>query len=180
MHVCLKKHNIPPGKKTGKIDKVNWGKCWCGLYHSNRVLPSTYWSKYSNNTVEPVKYNCGIILRRVDEVFVVQSYNNYYGFPKGSVKHKTEDFKICALREFYEETGHILDLGKHTYKQIMLKNDSTKVKYIFFVVTVHPSFEIDSVPIDTMEITSFGWKQRDELLNMKISKITGMACKRLN
>jgi 8-oxo-dGTP pyrophosphatase MutT (NUDIX family) len=164
--------------KTKKIDKIAWEKCWCGLYHSNRVLPSDYFSKYLKSP-EPVKYNCGIILRRLDEIFVVQSYNNYYGFPKGSVNHKTEDFKVCALREFYEETGHILDLGKHEYKQIIIKNDSTGVKYIFFIVTVGPSFEIDTKPIDNMEITSFGWKKKSDLLGMKISKITGMACKRL-
>lgn len=179
MHVCLKKHDIPPGMKTRKVDKVDWNKCWCGMYHSNRVVPPEYWSKYVGTST--VKYNCGIILRRNEELFVVQSYNNYYGFPKGSIKHKYEKFTECALREFYEETGYMLDLCKYKVDVKSFRNDSTRVKYFFFIVTVPDDFDIDTKPIDSMEITSFGWKCKSELLNnMKISKVTGMACKMLS
>jgi 8-oxo-dGTP pyrophosphatase MutT (NUDIX family) len=178
MYDNIKEHDHPPGHKTEKIDKIDWVKCWCGMYHSNREIPSDYWSKYAgiseNNTV---KHNCGIILKKEKELFVVQSYNNYYGFPKGSIHGKHESFKDCALREFYEETGHMLDLSKHEYTKIVLKNEITKVTYIFFVVTVCSDFEIDTKPIDNMEITSFGWILKSELTNMRISKITGMACK---
>jgi 8-oxo-dGTP pyrophosphatase MutT (NUDIX family) len=180
MHMHAKGHIIPPGHKTRKIDKIDWVKCWCGMHHSNREIPSDYWDKYTKLSEATAKYNCGIILRKKGALFVVQSYNNYYGFPKGSIRNKHESFEVCALREFYEETGHILDLSKHKYRQILLKNDTTRVTYIFFIVSVDDDFDIDTKPIDNMEITSFGWIPVADLPSMRISKITGMACKMLS
>lgn len=175
-----KEHDCPPGHKTKKIDKIDWVKCWCGMNHSNREVLPDHWRKYSGTSENTAKYNCGIILVKEEDLFVVQCYNNYYGFPKGSIRNKHESFEECALREFYEETGHILDLSKYKYRQILLKNDSTKVTYVFFIVSVDKSFDIDTKPIDNMEITSFGWISINNLSNIRISKITGMACKMLS
>lgn len=62
-----------------------------------------------NNNVR--KYKSGIILHNptTNHILIVQSRGNMWGFPKGSMEHG-ETFKECAIREFREETGIIIDV----------------------------------------------------------------------
>ena len=150
------------------------------MYHSNRIIPENYWKKYNNFTTRTVKHNCGIILKKQsNHFFVVQTYNNYYGFPKGSVKDNYEQFRDCAVREFYEETGYLLDLSEFETEQLVIKNDRTKVTYVFFVVHVPETFDIPTRPVDDVEITSYGWAHGKKIRNLRCSEITGRAICRL-
>lgn len=178
MYVLNKKHATPPGEKTHYYDKADWVKCWCGLYHSNRVIPGTYWEKYKYKKKE-VRYNCGVILRKEHKFFMVQSYNNYYGFPKGSVDSTHEQFEKCASREFFEETGHNLDIHEHKFTKMLIKNKKTQMTYVFFVIKVDENFNITTHPRDDFEITSYGWIDKTHLNRVKLSKITNKALHRL-
>lgn len=168
-------HNIPPGNIYEKDAALTWVDCWCGLKHSNRTIPGDYWKKYKKTKKNETRYNCGIILRKNKKLFIVQNYNNYYGFPKGSVKDSYESFKDCAIREFYEETGFLLDVDKYKMKKLLLKNEKTSMTYIFFVITVPEEFDIQTFPLDDMEITAYGWVKYDNIHDLKISNITSRA-----
>ena len=103
---------------------------------------------------------------------MVQSYHNYYGFPKGSLNSVNEKHEDCATREFFEETGHHIDINKHRFTKIKVKNEITNMTYIFFVINVHDGFNINTRPLDDVEITSYGWTDRKYLKDLKLSRIT--------
>jgi ADP-ribose pyrophosphatase YjhB (NUDIX family) len=163
----------PPGERSKMSEKADWVKCRCGMFHSNRVIPSDYWKKYKY-TPRKATHNCGVVLRRGDDIFLVQTYNNYFGLPKGSVKNNREPFLRCALRELYEDTSKY-----NKPKEILIRLQYMNVTYIFFVFDVNPSFDINTKPVDDMEITSFGWMNINEIRSSRnVSKITQMVVER--
>lgn len=167
-------HVRPPGFAGGyqlddkwSWDKAVWRQCHCGLWHSNRYIPKKYWDQ--EWIVNKNRKKAGIIVIRDNhEVWITQSYHKCFGFPKGE-KEKNESIEECAKREFFEETGfnidHI-DLNKCKLVNTYIED----VEYIFYIFHVSDEFEIDSCPIDDVEITSYGWYPLNKLLNLKLSK----------
>ncbi len=179
------KHTYPRGIKTGieingkwKWDKVDWELCDCGFYHSNRVIPDSYWDQWRKpkNKEFHIKKSTGIIFIRGDkEIWITQSYWNRFGFPKGSENESDMSSIDSATREFHEETGMDFekslphkDLTKS--KQIRWYDVSKKTLYTFFIVNVPLWFNIYSNPIDDVEITSFGWVPIYKLRKVNFAK----------
>jgi 8-oxo-dGTP pyrophosphatase MutT (NUDIX family) len=81
-------------------------KCLCGKC---KFVITTYINKlvYYNSNV--IKKKAGVIIYNssTDNILIVQSRGNLWGFPKGSF-NQNETFEDCALRELKEETGIIL------------------------------------------------------------------------
>jgi 8-oxo-dGTP pyrophosphatase MutT (NUDIX family) len=156
--------------------EVNWSTCECGLWHSNRFIPNNYWNQYKNAPKLTNRKKAGVIvIRNFSEVWITQSYNKCYGFPKGE-KEKYETIEECAKREFYEETGHSInevDLSKY----ITLSMYIEEVEYIFYIMNVGSSFNIQTFPVDDVEITSFGWVKLRDIFQLKVSKSVKLAIK---
>ena len=157
-------------------DKVDWSKCGvCGMFHSNRLIPDEYWTK--NWNIEPKKNTAGVVLIKtvringinVDKFWMVQSYHNSYGFPKGKVE-KNESSKQAAEREFYEETGTTINLDKC----MEMRQTTTKTDKVisFFIKRVPSTYNITTVPKSDHEITSFGWVNDYNLKYTKLNKVS--------
>jgi 8-oxo-dGTP pyrophosphatase MutT (NUDIX family) len=155
---------------------VNWVKCDCGLWHSNRYIPRYYWKQYQNVPKKTNRKKAGVIVvRNFSEVWITQSYHQCYGFPKGE-KEPDESIEECAKREFYEETGHNIDnieLDKCSKVSVYILD----VEYIFFILNVDSDFNIKTFPLDDVEITSCGWVKLRDIYTLKVSKSVKMSIK---
>jgi 8-oxo-dGTP pyrophosphatase MutT (NUDIX family) len=169
-------HNRPYNKASGifcegawKWKDVIWMKCKCGLWHSNRIIPNSFWNQKWEKRNAIKRQKVGVILvRNKKEIWVTQSYNKCYGFPKGE-KEENETIEECAKREFKEETGFNID-KINLNDQIVISTKIENILYIFYIIHVPRSFELDSFPLDDVEITSCGWVGINEILTLKLSK----------
>lgn len=169
---CQKPWGASSGKQESSSDwvwkKVRWKRCHCGLWHSNRFIPKEFWKqKWKKRGY--VRQKAGVILiRDYNQVWVTQSYNRCYGFPKGE-KELGESLETCAKREFYEETGmNIDDLDFSKFKQV--RTFIENVEYVYFVIYVPVGFDIRTYPTDDVEITSFGWVCIRDIKRLTLSK----------
>ena len=165
-------------KGTWKWEPVKWTKGPEGLYHSNRDIPDEFWNKNWKRR-HKIRDIAGIILLRKNihnryEVFVVQCYNNKYGFPKGSLLPK-ETFEEAAIREFYEETGTKLECPL-THK-ISFKKANTSTTVTFFIIEKDHTFDIKTKPIADVEITAYGWIELHLFTKLPISNLASKANK---
>lgn len=165
-------HRYPKGYKF-EDEKAEWIKCGCGFSHSNREYTPEFWKQWKK-PVRKIVYSSGIILvRNNEEVFIVQSYNNCYGLPKGKCE-KDENHIEGALREFKEETGSDLEkklpfVNFVNCEKIFWYNQDKKIEHTFLIVPVKQWFDIETVP-EINEITSIGWCRLDNLNSVKLSK----------
>jgi 8-oxo-dGTP pyrophosphatase MutT (NUDIX family) len=146
-----------------KWDPVVWVKCKiCNLHHSNRIFPKEFldceWG------LSQVKTKAGIILIKNNEIFMTETYHTHLGFPKGE-KEPNETIKECAEREFYEETGTYINISHYNYK--IIKMNIYSVLYVFYVIICN-DISLNTLPIDTKEITSFGWLSIDRIKYLKL------------
>ena len=110
---------------------------------------------------------CGIIL--FDEIkesylLVFGKKSQKWGFPKGHMEIG-ETTQETALREFYEETGYILENVKFD-KTFIIKNNT------YFIVHIndqrrHLIQKANYIP-DTKEIQFFEWIPKQNMLSMDI------------
>lgn len=190
-------HDYPQGKKSGRITPkgeiiwqiADWCPCRCGLFHSNREIPDHYWNQWRNMPPDPVlkdgrpkemSYTAGVILMRGNQVWVTQSYRNFYGFPKGSFCEGENMIHAC-LREFKEETG--CDLENFTLQdftkcdQIRWFDVIKRRQYEFLIIKVNQHFDLTNFrPEDDVEITSFGWCNIGSLRFLRFSKSMREIC----
>lgn len=148
--------------------KVKWKYCdHCNMHHSNRKIPNTYlnddWKMY-----DFTKIKVGVILVKENKLWMIESYNKCFGFPKGEKENNETEIE-CARREFYEETGTRITITENNRKIIKTFDNVT---YIFYVVNVNKDFEIFTFPKDDIEITSFGWVDIRNAKKLNLSHIS--------
>lgn len=149
-------------------EDVKWTKCnVCGFYHSNRNIPDEYFEK---NWITKIgkRDKVGVILvKNKRQVWLIESYHKCYGFPKGE-KNEKETLQECAKREFKEETGTSIDhINLKMCKTIT--TEIKNIKYTFYIVHVNEYFDMNNTPYDTVEITSFGWKNIENISRLNLS-----------
>lgn len=91
------------------------------------------------------------VIDKNNKILLSQSYNNYWGIPKGRVENK-ETLEEAAIREVYEETGLLFNLDNVTKRYFFL-NGST---YVFFFLFLNCSIEYIPLRL-TKESTGAGW-----------------------
>lgn len=157
--------------KTWKWDKQSWYKCkGCGLYHGDRHIPEMFWKRQW--TKEKKKNTAGVIVTRQRnferEFFVIQSYHNLFGFPKGK-QEPGETIRDAAARELKEETGIVHDL-KNSLEFRQTYGDR---QISFFLVELHKDDSFSTIPhSNNPEITSFGWIKEKDIYKLNLNKIT--------
>lgn len=153
-------------------DPVTWKKCWCGIYHSDRMIPSEFWEQKWEKRKGP-KLTAGILLwkqvGKIRQFFMIQSYGNLYGFPKGSLEPE-ESYFDGALREFHEETGTKISLNKN--KCLELRKVMGNNRISIFVVRVPSDYEIKTQPIADVEVSSYGFISELRIRQLKLNKVT--------
>lgn len=150
-------------------EPVCWRKSNDGMWYSNRVIPEEYWKQPWKKQIK--KRSAGVVMvrrtRYGSQFWMVRSYFNCWGFPKGKVEGD-ETFKQAAAREFYEETGTRVNLENSLEIGIHHKN----VTLVFYVVVVGENYDIYTNPVSDHEITGFGWIPLDNIQRYKLSGIT--------
>jgi len=150
-------------------ERQQWHHCsGCGLYHGNRLIPDLFWKRDWRR--EKKRNTSGVILTRMRnfnrEFFVVQSYHNLFGFPKGK-QEDGETMREAASRELKEETGI-----EHSLDNTLEFRQSCGEKMISFFLLELNGYHKTTIPSNTAEITSFGWIPEQELKNLKLNRIT--------
>jgi 8-oxo-dGTP pyrophosphatase MutT (NUDIX family) len=152
-------------------EKVNWKK-FGSIWNSNRHIPKEFWKQFENvDLSEEIKSRAGVVMVRMKkepEFFMVCSYWNHFGFPKGT-PDEGENPKKAAEREFYEETGTKIDLSNNPLELIVCEADRI---FNFYLVKVPEDFEIETKPISDHEITAFGWIPISRISSYKLSSLT--------
>lgn len=121
----------------------------------------------------------GIIVFKKNKILLSQSYNEFWGIPKGSIEN--ESAKHAAVRETFEETGIIVDENNVIYA--MKLND---YRTTFFLVKLEKSCSLPNDPFDLKcESTGFGWINPYCLLQMvknniiKLNRVTKIAISKI-
>lgn len=112
--------------------------------------------------------SAGVCVITPKGILVSQSYNLYWGFPKG-LREENESILDCALRELLEETG--VYVKKEQLKKFVFsfryKNISRKVS-IFFLISDGENFQCNPVNI-LNDSTGYGFIQPICLLELYYS-----------
>lgn len=126
------------------------------------------------------RIKAGVILYNDDSIMITQSYNNYWGVPKGSVDEGDNDTLSAAVREMKEETG--IDLSEQQYekKLLIMLYHKLHVFYLYRTRARHvPRLDLGG----NMECTGVGWMKRNCILRrnqtIKINAVTKMVAKNL-
>ena len=114
---------------------------------------------HNNNTR---KYKAGVILhnKSSNKVLLVQSRGNMWGFPKGSFE-EGENFKSCAIRETYEETGIQLDL-----KVLNIEYKITNFVKYYYVETTQEFNDLEIQKHDYNDANGLTWIKLSCLENL--------------
>ena len=147
-------------------EDVTWKKCKCGLVHSNRSIPPEFWRRKWVKKAKREKV--GIMLIKKDSIWVTQSYNKCFGFPKGEKEEGETDKETC-VREFKEETGSTIT-QEDLSDDLKIVTRVRDIKYTFFILYVNSDYEINTLPEDDVEITTFGWKKLNNIFEIHLSK----------
>lgn len=100
------------------------------------------------------------------KVLLVQSYNNYWGIPKGKVEPYDRGPRVCAERELKEETGLEIALKESDLFRILLDNC-----YVYKIdVESMDVVNRDNLPF--LESTGIGWVKPYCALDFKINFLT--------
>lgn len=153
-------------------ERAVWKQNTNGMWYSNRKIPDEYWNQWKGLSRKKTSDRAGVILVKRDFrgnlcFWMIQSYHNLYGFPKGSL-NEGETFQQAAEREFKEETGTPICLDNALELRFIEKGSQMS----FFIVVMTKNFEITTVPEADVEITGFGWVTAKNFYNMKLSGLT--------
>jgi 8-oxo-dGTP pyrophosphatase MutT (NUDIX family) len=147
-------------------ENVTWKKCKCGLVHSNRSIPPEFWKRKWVKKAKREKV--GIMVIKGDNIWVTQSYNKCFGFPKGEKEEGETDKETC-VREFKEETGSTIT-QEELSDDLKIVTRVRDIKYTFYILYVNSDYEINTLPEDDVEITTFGWKKLSNIFEIHLSK----------
>ena len=128
------------------------------IYCNKKCCHLQYVDYYCNHN-NKYKKNCkkaGVILHDItnNSILLIQSRGNLWGFPKGSSENN-ENFRDCAIRELFEETGISIKYNQlHVYYYV-----NTNVKYFYIK---YNQFNINIKDhTDSNDATGIGWIKID-------------------
>jgi 8-oxo-dGTP pyrophosphatase MutT (NUDIX family) len=149
----------------------------CILNYTNKKIP-----RFKNNKSQKIIKAGLIIFDNKKRLLLSQSYNEYWGIPKGNCE--SEDFILEAQRETFEETGIIIP------DEILFDRSLTKpyIFYIFNKIYILYSVNIKSCKELKTRIPNFlenestgcGWLSIDciwDLIEDKTIKVNNMTKK---
>lgn len=112
------------------------------------------------------KRKAGVFVRYENKILLTQSYNNYWGIPKGQMEMFDENTKVCAERELKEETGINLNLTDNDLYRIILDNC-----YVYKInVTNMDIVDIDNLA--NLDSTGIGWAEIECAFDFNLNYLT--------
>lgn len=127
-------------------------------------------SKIKNeNHTEPYpfeKRKAGVFVRCNNKVLLTQSYNNFWGIPKGQMELSDSSIKTCAERELLEETGLAITLQDSDLYKILLYNC-----YVY-KINVENMDIINSDNLINLDSTGIGWVDFECAFDLNLNFLT--------
>ena len=120
--------------------------------------------KFSINPFE--KRKAGVFVYCNNKILLTQSYNNFWGIPKGQMEQYDCTTKNCAERELKEETGISINLtDEHLYK-ILFDNC-----YIYKIKVDNMDI-VDFNNLSNLDSTGIGWINFECAFDLNLNFIT--------
>ena len=132
---------------------------------SLKILPKSKQEKYGQSYPFE-KRKAGVFVCCDTKILLTQSYNNYWGIPKGQMELSDSSTKACAERELKEETGLVVTLSDNDLYRIILDNCYVyriSVKNVD-VVDLNNLFNLDS--------TGIGWVEYECAFDFNVNFLT--------
>ena len=112
------------------------------------------------------KRKAGILVYCDNKVLLTQSYNNFWGIPKGQMEFTDVDTKACAVRELKEETGLSVTLQDSDLYRIILDNC-----YIYqYNASSMDVVDLNNLP--NLDSTGIGWVDFECAFDFDINYLT--------
>jgi 8-oxo-dGTP pyrophosphatase MutT (NUDIX family) len=112
------------------------------------------------------KRKAGVFMYCGDKILLTQSYNTYWGIPKGQMEQYDFTTKNCAERELKEETGLSINLmDEHLYK-ILFDNC-----YIYKIKVDNMSI-VNLNNLDNLDSTGIGWINFSCAFDLQLNLVT--------
>ena len=112
------------------------------------------------------KRKAGVFVYCGNKILLTQSYNNYWGIPKGQMEQYDGVVRNCAQRELKEETGLNINLSdEHLYK-ILFDNC-----YIY-KIKVYNMDIVNLNNLDNLDSTGIGWVNFECAFDLHLNFIT--------
>jgi 8-oxo-dGTP pyrophosphatase MutT (NUDIX family) len=102
-----------------------------------------------NSPVPFEKRKAGVLVLCQDQILLTQSYNNFWGIPKGQIEPFDQSIKQCAERELREETGLVVDLEEKDLHSVLMGNC-----YIYKLCLPD---KVDTFELEGLDSTGIGW-----------------------
>src|SRR5574344_459000 len=112
------------------------------------------------------KRKAGVFVCCGNKVLLTQSYNNYWGIPKGQMEPFDSSTKECAERELKEETGVIVKLHDSDLYKIILDNC-----YVY-KINIKNMDLIDLENLENLDSTGIGWANLDCAFDFNLNFLT--------
>lgn len=143
------------------MDTLSCAKGCCLL----KIFPKIKEASYSQ-TYPFEKRKAGVFIYCDNKVLLTQSYNNYWGIPKGQMEPHEDSVKSCAERELKEETGIVIVLHDNDLYRIILDNC-----YIFKVKVDNMDI-LDLNKLPDLDSTGIGWVDFECAFEFNINFLT--------
>lgn len=112
------------------------------------------------------KRKAGVFVCCDNKVLLTQSYNNYWGIPKGRMELSDLSTKSCAERELKEETGLNITLSDNDLYRIILDNCYVYRTSIKNVDVIH----FENLP--NLDSTGIGWVNFECVFDFNVNFLT--------
>ena len=112
------------------------------------------------------KRKAGVFICSGEKVLLVQSYNNFWGIPKGQVEQYDDNIRVCAERELLEETGLSFTLKDNNLWKILL--DYCYIYKIF----IENTDDVNLENLQNLDSTGIGWIKVDCAFDFNITFLT--------
>ena len=111
----------------------------------------------------------GVIVTKDNDVVIVKTHSNNYGFPKGKRKNK-ETVVENAFRELYEESGitpNMITIAKGMYVDEMSNNNNPSIRYLIAKFIGPSDFKFVFNP---KELSAVKWYNIDKAAQLVFDK----------
>ncbi|AHL67591.1 hypothetical protein DH26_gp098 [Chloriridovirus anopheles1] len=135
--------NLSKIKEINKMQTVKCDKGCCVLKILNKAKKNVL-----DNPAPFEKRKAGVLVMWQDHILLTQSYNNFWGIPKGQIEPFDQSTKHCAERELREETGLVVDLEEKDLHSVLMN---------CYIYKLCLSDKVDAFELEGLDSTGIGW-----------------------
>lgn len=158
-----------------KMRTIKCSNGCCKLAYTEKLIEEP--EEFINDNKPCSKTGVYLLDLNTGKILLSQSYNDYWGIPKGTKDTTTSSYEKSATRELNEETGIEIDSSKFSRKTVIRINDCD---HVIYYVNVRGQLTTRNPDYNNNESTGVGWikPQCVDKTNIRINRITRLLIKR--